>query len=404
MADQLRILQVAPWPVHGKGTGGMAAVVRDLSAALRDAGHDAVILTSAWAAPKPDCDGAELRLRLPSPPSGRQALHRLKWSVHRERAARALLALCRRNAVDVIHAHYAAPYLDTLARARKLGAPPFLVTCHRGDVLAVPHLHHAQRVALTAAMHKASAGVAVSRWLAGEAETAFALDHVETVPNGFQPPWTELPTRCRLEERVGRRLPERYAVMVANMRPYKGHSVALRAWAMLDRKLNLPLVLVGSGPDFETNLSLARQFGLDDQVIFLGHVDRKIANGILAYSTIVLGPSLNEGQGLFALEAGFFARPLICSAIEPLTDIVIHDSTGLTVTPNDPAQLADAVLRLNNDPALQQRLGQNLQARIKGTFTLEAMANSYLSLYRQIIPPKSDFKKTMETVPGQPTV
>lgn len=382
--DRLRILQVAPWSVHGSGTGGMAAVVRDLSAALRDAGHHVEILTNAWNAPGPVRDGAEVRLRLPGPPAEAGGWRRLKWPIHRERAARALVSLCRRERVDIIHAHFASPYLATLARARALGGPPYLVTCHRGDVLAMPQLDVHQRTAVITGMHTASACVAVSRWLAGEAETAFGLDHVETVPNGFQPPWTEVPFRAQVEASLGRRLPKRYAVMVANMRPYKGHPVALDAWRIVQKSADLPLVLVGDGPDFGATRTLAQRKGLDDRVVFLGHLDRETAVGVMAYAQMVIGPSQNEGQGLFALEAGALSRPLVCSAIPPLLDIVDHGQSALTFQPGDAEALAKAVLQLAGDLGLQERLGSRLNAVVHRDFSIGRMAGRYYSVYDKV--------------------
>ena len=383
MTCPLRILQIAPWSVHGTGTGGMAAVVRDLSTALRDQGHHVEILTNAWAARAPTRVGPEWQLRLPGPRARSGLAAHLKGPVNRERAARALLAFCRQEGVDVLHAHYAAPYLATVARARALGGPPFIVTCHRGDVLAMPGLTQHQRRVITEAMHNASGVVAVSRWLADEASKTFGLNHVEAVPNGFQLPTAGVPSRAAVEDALSRSLPPRYAVMVGNMRPYKGHEVALDAWQLVRRKADLPLVFVGRGPHFEAIQAKAVKKGVDAHTIFLGYLPREITLGVMAHATMVVAASQNEGQGLYALEAGALARPLICSAIPPLLDIVEDGVSALTFPPDDPMLLAQCVLQLATKTELQTRLGEHLKSAVTQDFSIELMVSRYNALYAQ---------------------
>jgi glycosyltransferase involved in cell wall biosynthesis len=381
--DRLRILQVAPWSVHGSGTGGMAAVVRDLTAALRADGHHVDILTNAWAARAPARDGPELRLRLPGLPRDAGPLDRLKWPLHREWSARALVALCRRDRINVVHAHYAAPYLVTLARARALGGPPYVVTCHRGDVLAVPELALSQRRAVTDAMHAASRSVAVSRWLADEAKETFGLGQVDTVPNGFKLATGAFPTRGAVEANLGRALPTRYAVMVGNMRPYKGHEIALDAWQLVQKTSHLPLVFVGGGPDYEAIRAKSVRKGVEECTIFLGYLPRETTLRVIADATMVVAPSQSEGHPIFALEAGALARPLVCSAIPPLLDIVDEGTSALTFPPDDPTQLAQCVLTLESDPDLRARLAAHLKSAVAAEFSIERMVSRYTTLYRQ---------------------
>jgi glycogen(starch) synthase len=376
----LRILQVAPWSVHGRETGGMAAVVRDLTAELRDRGHRVDILANAWHARKPIREGPELRLRLPRPPERLSLLSWTKWLLHREEAARRLRALCREQGIDVLHAHYAGTYLTVLRRARVLGGPPYVVTCHRGDVLGMPELTPPRQNAVRTGIAGAASVIAVSRWLSREAEATFGLDHVDTVPNGFRSPWREVPDRRGVEARLGRPLPARYAVMVANMRPYKGHTIALDAWRQLRDQSDLPLVLVGGGPDFEHIRALATAYGLDDRVIFCGYLPRLTTLGVMAHALMVVAPSQSEGHPIFALEAGALARPLVCSAIPPLTDIVEHEETGLTFAPKDPVGLVKAIVRVDTDLELANSLGKKFKHTVERDFSMNQIVDRYINV------------------------
>lgn len=382
----LRILQVAPWSVHGGGTGGMAAVVRNLTAELRSQGHHVEILANAWHAPAPVRESPELRLRLPGPPGGLSPLAKAKWPFQRERAARRLVALCRHEGADVLHAHYAAPYLTILRRARALGGPPYIVTCHRGDVLAVPELAPRRRRAVTAAIAGASACVAVSQWLAKEAARTFGRTDTVAIPNGFDLDTASLPSRTELEAEIAQRLPTRYAVMVANMRAYKGHDVALKAWARLKAEgTSLPLVLVGNGPDFSATRNLARTLGLDeDDVRFLGYQPRRIALSLIQHATVLVAPSRNEGQGLIILEAGAQHTPVVCSDIAPFTEMVTDGETGYTFPVGDANALARCLSRVVSEEAQAQTLARCLQSAVRQSFSIRAMTQHYEDTFYKI--------------------
>jgi glycosyltransferase involved in cell wall biosynthesis len=50
-------------------------------------------------------------------------------------------------------------------------------------------------------------------------------------------------------------------------------------------------------------------------------------------------------------------KPVIASRIGGLTDIVVHDETGLLVTPGDSQELQIAIQCLLSDPQRRERMG-----------------------------------------------
>ena len=48
--------------------------------------------------------------------------------------------------------------------------------------------------------------------------------------------------------------------------------------------------------------------------------------------------------------------------ISALSEAVVHGETGLLVPPNSPDQLADAIEKLWNDPAMRRRMGEKMLA------------------------------------------
>ena len=383
----LRILQVVPWSVHGGGTGGMAAVVRDLTGELRRRGHSVEILANAWHARVPTREGPELRLRLPGPPGAGGLLSWAKWPVQREKAARRLLALCRERRIDILHAHYAAPYLAVLRRAHALGGPPYVVTCHRGDVLQMPELSRSRQQAVKTGIAHAAACIAVSRWLAREAANTFGRDDTMAIPNGFDLDRETLLSRNGLEAELGRDLPAHYAVMVANMRTYKGHDVALQAWAQLKAQgTRLPLVLVGNGPDFEAIRELASTLGLGEtDVLFLGYQPRDIALSLIRYARMLVAPSRSEGHSITVLEAGTLQTPLVCSEIPAFTDMIADGVTGDIFPMDDHRSLARKIAQALADPEGLRQRALNLHAIVCTDFSISAMIKNYEHVFNDAI-------------------
>ena len=58
---------------------------------------------------------------------------------------------------------------------------------------------------------------------------------------------------------------------------------------------------------------------------------------------------------------------------------------GFVVPPNDPGALAEALRRLIANPELRRTMGSCNAKKIRQSYTCEAVADAYLSIYHQII-------------------
>jgi glycosyltransferase involved in cell wall biosynthesis len=67
-----------------------------------------------------------------------------------------------------------------------------------------------------------------------------------------------------------------------------------------------------------------------------------------------------------------------------ITDIVVHEETGLLVPPGDATALAAAMRRIVSDPALRERLGRGGRERIN-SFTADAIIPRFQEIYRRVL-------------------
>lgn len=138
-------------------------------------------------------------------------------------------------------------------------------------------------------------------------------------------------------------------------------------------------VLVGGGADEAMLRSLAS--GLNN-LTFTGFVDN-VGDYLSAFDIFVL-PSRREGIGSILFDAMEHALPVVVTPVGGVPRIVLEGQNGFLIDVDQPAQLADAILRLRSDPALKESMGRVGQQMAVG-HTPPQMAEAYLKVYRSIL-------------------
>ena len=106
---------------------------------------------------------------------------------------------------------------------------------------------------------------------------------------------------------------------------------------------------------------------------------------VYARGTVGVLPSLEEAFGLPLAEAMASGLPTVATRVGGMPELVVDGETGLLVPPDDAGALADALVRLLEDPALASRLGAGGRARAVERFSWDAVAERALSLYQPLI-------------------
>lgn len=171
---------------------------------------------------------------------------------------------------------------------------------------------------------------------------------------------------------------------VSRAEPVKGLRYLVEAAArVLAVRPDVRWLIVGGGSQMLQLQGLAKSLGIVDRIIFEG-IREDIPDLLQAMDIFVL-PSLSEGFPLAAMEAMASGRPVVCSQVGGLAELVSHEETGLLVPPADPACLAEAVLRLLADPAFGRRLAD--RARVKVTqYDDRAISEQLFNIYEAMVP------------------
>ncbi len=167
----------------------------------------------------------------------------------------------------------------------------------------------------------------------------------------------------------------------------KGVHILIRALARVRERIDATLTVVGEGPEATALEAEARRAGVDPFVHFAGRVDEGAleeayrASDLFILPAVVDGKGDTEGLGVVLLEALEFGLPLIASDAGGIPDIVMHGETGLLVPPADAGALADAIVRVIEDPAAARVRVERGRAHMREHFGLPSVVDRLTACY-----------------------
>jgi len=180
--------------------------------------------------------------------------------------------------------------------------------------------------------------------------------------------------------------PERPVVLfVGRVAHEKNIGFLLEALAVARRALPQMLFLItGEGPARADLERQAAQLGVNDNVRFLGYLDRKqeLPSAYAAADAFVFA-SRTETQGLVLLEAMAQGCPVVGLSLMGTADI-LEAQRGCRIAPDDPAGFARVLLDLLNDPEACVRLGDAARAYAR-EWSDQALAGRLAELYRSLL-------------------
>lgn len=302
-----------------------------------------------------------------------------------------LLALTARERFDLIHAHWVLPNAPTAALAARLRRLPLVVSLHGSDVF----LAERNRAFATAARWSFERAARVTACSDDLVQRAIALGAdertTEWIPYGADAKAFHVaPTAAaRLRAQLGLDADTVMLLAVGRMVYKKGFEFLVRALpVVLERAPNLRLVFAGYG-DLRGELEAqAHALGLNGHVTFAGRVPRADIPTYFAASDVVVVPSVRDAAGNVdglpnvLLEGMAAARPIVASNIAGFPDVLGNGAGGLLVPEQDPAALAEAIVRLSTDAGLRAQLGAQGRAQVRARLNWESVAAQFVTVYR----------------------
>ena len=249
---------------------------------------------------------------------------------------------------DVVNAHYATSYGIAMALS---GVKGYALSVWGSDIYDFPRRSVLHKSLLQFALKKAGMLFSTSQAMAEEAGK-YTSRKFEITPFGVDMVLFTPGKRNRTDNRfvIGtvKALFDKYGI-----------ADLLRATAIVKEKgIPVRLRIAGQGPQEAEYRALAAELGIDSITDWLGQIPQEQVAAEWANMDVAVIPSTLESEsfGVSAVEAQACGTAVIISDIPGLKETA--GETGIVVPRKNPEAIAEAIVKLYEDPELRKRMGE----------------------------------------------
>ncbi|GAB4407448.1 MAG: glycosyltransferase [Anaerolineae bacterium] len=290
---------------------------------------------------------------------------------------------------DVLHAHF-AKYYGWLAALS--GFHPWVLTVWGGDILADQGAFQLVGKWLTPfSVSKADLVTAVSQHLLGVARqymkpttegyvTTIGADLANFNPTVDATPW---------REQLGLGL-QPVILSPRSFTPlYNIHTiVAAIPYVLAQMPQALFVFKENTSAGWETYRDQIRQsvsdLKVEQAVRYAGEVPYQEMAAFYRLADVVVSIPLSDGLPVSVLEAMACGVPVVLSRLPHLEKLFVEGQNALTVSAQEPQQLAEAIIRLLNDQTLRQKITANNLELVKTVGDFQAEMQKMEKLYERV--------------------
>jgi glycosyltransferase involved in cell wall biosynthesis len=283
---------------------------------------------------------------------------------------------------DLVH-FFVEPY----ALAASPAFPwPYLITVHGTYGVSPLRMNPVTRTLFARTMRRAASVVCVSGYTRRRVAEALHLENLAVITNGLEP--LGAPSG-RFEGKIDG---DPVLMAAGALKPRKGYHTTLEALTRVrERYPDVHFYLVGDDQDRKYVAGLREtidRLDLARNATITGIIDDAYLDALYRRADAYVQPAENsggafEGFGLTYLEANAYGKPVIgtldCGAEDAITD----GENGYLVPQRDPAAVADAVLRLLDDPAAARAMGERGRQRALRR-DWSHVVDEYLAIYGRV--------------------
>lgn len=170
---------------------------------------------------------------------------------------------------------------------------------------------------------------------------------------------------------------------------WKGFDLAIKSFAIFHSKYpNSKFVIVGEGSEHNNLKALVKKYRLRNVVSFVGQQSLRQVMVYLTKAEVFLFPSLHDGNPKVVLEALSAGMPVVCVDLGGPAEMVTEEC-GIKVRPVTIDQtikgLADALLKLANNPDLRKKMGEAGRKRIAEYYSWDKKGEFIRKLYESVL-------------------
>lgn len=192
--------------------------------------------------------------------------------------------------------------------------------------------------------------------------------------------------RFSMQARIGvKKEIEPHIIVTRNLESIYDITSAIYAFSHI--RASIPaarLTVAGSGPERPMLERLVTDLGLKGSVRFTGRVDNEMISTLYQEADVMINPSLVDNMPISILEALASGVPVVSTDVGGIPFLVTHEKNALLVPPARPDAMAEAVLRVLNDPILARYLADE-GLKLVQEYIWPNVRERLLMVYRQIL-------------------
>lgn len=296
-----------------------------------------------------------------------------------------MVSVVRNEKLDLLHVHYAIPHASAAYMAKQILKThgiyiPVVTTLHGTDITLVGKDASYEPV-VTFSINQSDGVTSVSEDLKRETYHSFKITRdIEVIPNFIDLEKFKKQKKDHFKKAI---CPngESLIVHTSNFRKVKRVNDVMSIFNNIHKEIPSKLLMIGDGPERTSAETMAREFGINDAVRFLGKQDA--VEEVLSVADLFLMPSEKESFGLAALEAMACEVPVISSNTGGIPELNVQGVTGFMSNVGDVEDMtrnAMFVLDKNNLPKFKE----NALARAK-EFDITRILPLYERYYESVI-------------------
>ncbi len=216
---------------------------------------------------------------------------------------------------------------------------------------------------------------------------------LHTIPHGNESMFLTLvkggPSAAELRQRYGFAPGEPVVLFFGLLAPSKGLPDLLQAFALARPHCPAKLLVAGYPTkfiDIAELRNLAADRGVTDSVVFdTRYIPMAEVAGLMDLAAVVVYPYRNSTQSGALQLAYAFGRPVIATRVGGLPEAVEEGRSGFLVSPEAPPELAEAIIKLVNNPALAAEMGAYARHLSETRYSWQPIAEQILSVYQGVL-------------------
>lgn len=384
----MRILMISD--VYFPRVNGVSTSIQTFVRELRQLGHEVVLIAPAYETQQHTVFEADTGIiRIPSC----QVIFDPEDRFMSRRAIRQLLSHCHQQQYDVIHiqtpfvAHYLGVWL-----ARELGLP-FVETYH---TFFEEYLYHYLPLApkrlmrylakryTTKQCNQVDRVIVPSSAMRDVLQKYGVRAKIQILPTGIPVQDHQPGNGARFRQEFGIAPDRPIMLTVGRVAFEKNIGFLVEVLKKVRERIpNVLFVIAGEGPMLSHLKQRVRREGLQQQVLFVGYLERatQLQDCYRAANVFVFA-SRTETQGLVLLEAMAQELPVVSTAVMGTRDVLV-DQQGCLIAPEDLTGFADKVIAVLTNDSLQRQLAQTGKAYVN-KWTAPRYAEKLAELYQTL--------------------